>query len=234
MLHFIGTGSAFNTELGNNSAFIKEKESLLLIDCGGMTFHRIQQLALLDGTKSVCTIITHMHPDHIGSLGEVIFYCYFILGFKATIIFPDEKLIRSYLRLSGASDEMYHLQAGQQVEIEDMHLGKVGLQFMKNSHVDTIPAYSFLMKSQKGTCYYSGDANTLPESIIALLEGKKIDVIYQDTCGIEYEGNAHLSLTKLEKLIPVELRSKVYCMHLDKHIKVEEIEALGFNCVRSV
>lgn len=234
MLNFIGTGSAFNTELGNNSAFMKEKESLLLIDCGGMTFHRIQQLNLLEDAKSVSVIITHTHPDHIGSLGEVIFYCYYILGFKATIIFPNEELIRSYLRISGASDEMYHLETGQQVEIEDKHLGKIVLEFMKNNHVDTIPAYSFILKSQKGTCYYSGDANTLPEAIISLLEDKKIDVLYQDTCGIEYEGNAHLPLAKLEKLIPIEHRSRVYCMHLDKHIKVEEIETLGFNYVRRV
>jgi len=34
MLKFIGSGSAFNTKLGNNSAYYKEGNQMLLIDCG--------------------------------------------------------------------------------------------------------------------------------------------------------------------------------------------------------
>jgi len=32
MLNFIGIGSAFNTKLGNTSAFIRKQGSMLLID----------------------------------------------------------------------------------------------------------------------------------------------------------------------------------------------------------
>lgn len=234
MLKFIGTGSAFNTELGNNSAYIKDKESLMIIDCGGMTFHRIQQLKLLDNMRAVYVVITHMHPDHIGSLGEVIFYCYYLLGFKATIVFPEERLIRTFLTLSGVTEEMYHLQTGNQIEIKSSQLGQISLSFMKNSHVETLPAYSFIMKGPRGSYYYSGDSNKLPGHIIQLLEEGKIDRIYQDTCGIEYEGNAHLPLTKLAKMIKEAYRHSVWCMHLDTHIKIEDIEALGFNYAKNV
>ena len=34
MLKFIGMGSAFNTGLGNTSAYIKKEDRMLLIDCG--------------------------------------------------------------------------------------------------------------------------------------------------------------------------------------------------------
>ena len=59
MLNFLGTGSAFNTEKGNTSAFIKKDNSLLLIDCGGTVFHRLQELNLLDGVENLYIVVTH-------------------------------------------------------------------------------------------------------------------------------------------------------------------------------
>ena len=53
MLNFIGVGSAFNTELGNNSAFIKKQNSLILVDCGGTVFHKLQELNILDGLENL-------------------------------------------------------------------------------------------------------------------------------------------------------------------------------------
>ena len=43
MLKFIGTGSAFNTELGNTSAYIKQNKTLLLIDAGPTVFARAKE-----------------------------------------------------------------------------------------------------------------------------------------------------------------------------------------------
>ena len=57
MLKFIGTGSAFNKDLGNTSAYIKENETLLLIDCGQTVFTRMQEINLLDDVKKVYIII---------------------------------------------------------------------------------------------------------------------------------------------------------------------------------
>ena len=53
MLKFIGTGSAFNQDLGNTSAYIKDGETLLLIDCGETVFQRIKEIKLLDDVKKV-------------------------------------------------------------------------------------------------------------------------------------------------------------------------------------
>ena len=78
MLKFIGTGSAFNQDLGNTSAYIKDGETLLLIDCGETVFQRIKEIKLLDDVKKVYIVITHNHSDHIGSLGSLVEYLYFI------------------------------------------------------------------------------------------------------------------------------------------------------------
>ena len=87
------------------------------------------------------------------------------------------------------------------------------------------------MKLNGNVFYYSGDANGISYTIVDKLKNGQICRIYQDTCGLDYEGNAHLSLRKLCDTIPCKLRNKVYCMHLDKNITVEDIKHNGFNVV---
>ena len=80
LLKFIGTGSAFNTKLGCNSAYIIKNNSLILFDCGGDVFSKLKELNIIkDEFKNIYIFITHLHPDHIGSLGDLIYYNYFIL-----------------------------------------------------------------------------------------------------------------------------------------------------------
>lgn len=75
-IKFLGNGSAFNEELGNNSAFIKDEKlnKLLLIDCGSSVFGSLLKAGILNGVKEVNVLITHLHPDHVGSLGDLFFF----------------------------------------------------------------------------------------------------------------------------------------------------------------
>jgi len=232
MLNFIGIGSAFNTQLGNTSAFIKEGNSLLLIDSGGTVFHKLQKLNLFDGLNKIYIVITHTHPDHVGSLGEIIFYSYYILGHKPTILFPNRELIKNFLASIGVSHEMYLLVSSSRASIIDENFGEVSIEFLSVSHVDTIPSYGFVIGQVEGVSYYSGDSNSIKNEIITRLSNGEIDRLYQDTCGLDYEGNNHMSLRKLEETINPNLRNKVYCMHLDKHINQKEIVCQGFNVAK--
>lgn len=126
MIKFIGIGSAFNTELGNTSAFVKKNNSLILIDSGGTVFHRLQELSLLDEIKNLYIVITHTHPDHIGSLGEVIFYSYYILKQRPTLFFQSKELIVGLLASIGVSKEMYNLNCLEKIEVKDIELGQIG------------------------------------------------------------------------------------------------------------
>ena len=229
---FLGIGSAFNTKLGNTSAFLKKNNSLFLIDCGGTVFHRLQELSLLEGLENLYIVITHTHPDHVGSLGEVIFYSYYILKHKPNIFFPKKEIIERFLNSIGVTAEMYNLNSLDVVDFNDAQLGEVSIEFLSVSHVDTIPSYGFIMKLNDRMFYYSGDANNLNNNILDKLKNGRLYRIYQDTCGLDYEGNSHLSLKKLCKIVPKEFRSKVYCIHLDKHITQEEIKDNGFGVVK--
>lgn len=224
MINFIGTGSAFNTELGNNSAYVKLENQLLLIDCGGTVFHEIKKKNLLSNIDKLNIIITHTHPDHCGSLGEIIFYMYYIVKKPVNIYYPNKEIMETLLKIIGVTKDMCNYNSSKEI-ITD----KFTIDFNKTSHTDTVDAYNFILEVNNYKLYYSGDSNNISEEVIDRLQSGNIDRIYQDTCGLDYDNNAHLSLRKLTELIPKEFRKNVYCMHLDTHINIEDIKERGFN-----
>lgn len=233
MLKFIGIGSAFNTKIGNTSAYIKENGCLLLIDCGELTFDRILKMNLLDDVNEVHVAVTHCHPDHIGSLGSFIFYCYYVKKIKPTFHVADMEFM-DLLKLMGVTEEhcfFSNCEFRQYTEIEKLSLH---LLFVPTKHVKELLSFGILITNllTDEEIYFSGDSCDIPKSILNDLNNGYIRYLYQDTCKADYEGNVHLSLRKLYELIPVELRNRVYCMHLDIGFNVNEAEGLGFNVVK--
>jgi len=234
-LKFIGIGSAFNTELGNTSAYIKENGVLLLLDCGELTFDRILRMNLLNGVNEVHVAVTHTHPDHIGSLGSLIFYCYFVKNIKLTFHAANTDFIR-LLQDMGITEEhckFDHCNANYNFAIENLN---IRLIFIEENHVKEIMSFGILLVKNPNELYrevvfYSGDCCNIKNDTINALKTGQIDYLYQDTCKADYDDNAHVSLRKLTELIPVELRDKVFIMHIDSGFDRSEAEGLGFNVV---
>jgi len=230
MLKFIGTGSAFNTKLGNTSAYIKENNTLLLLDCGELTFDRILKLNLLSDVNEVHIAITHCHPDHIGSLGSLIFYCHFVKKIKPTFHSADTDFVE-LLKIMGVTDE--HCKFNNCAFDQFAEIKKLNLQllFVINKHVKELTTFGILFAnlSTGKNAYYSGDSYEIPKPILYGLENGELHYLYQDTCKADYDSNVHLSLRKLTELIPEELRGNVFCMHLDSGFDKNEAEGLGFN-----
>jgi phosphoribosyl 1,2-cyclic phosphodiesterase len=231
MLKFIGTGSAFNTEQGNTAAFIRKRRSLLLIDCGGTVFQRLQELNLLADLEQLHIILTHTHSDHAGSLGDLIFYAFYILHLKPVIIFPERKLLIQLLECLGVTSSMYDFKSDFKLSPDEWSFVGAGLRIIRVPHVDAIPAFGFILKLKEKCLYYSGDASDIPAEIIQMLGNGELDLLYQDTSGIDYEGNVHLSLQRLVKLIPPELRGRVYCIHHDQALEKKQVLGYGFHFV---
>ncbi|HFK1435080.1 TPA: MBL fold metallo-hydrolase [Bacillus cereus] len=237
MLNFIGCGSAFNTKLGNNGAFIKSDDILFLIDCGSSTFERIQRAGLLEGVNHIEVLLTHTHPDHVGSLGDLIFYGFYSMGElmkpNVTVFTPYNLKIRHLLKMMGVDEGTYKLC--QFDKTAGIHYGDFHMNFeaIPVTHVAELDCFGYLISYQNKLAYYSGDSNDIPQNILHDFDKGKIDLFYQDTCKADYEGNVHLSLRKLNDLIWVN-RDRVYCMHLDNGFDVKEAEELGFNIVRPI
>lgn len=240
MFEFIGTGSAFNTELGNNGAFIKSGKSLFMIDCGSATFERIQRTSLLEGVEEIYILMTHTHPDHVGSLGDLIFFSYYMMGNVAernlTVLAPKDLNIAVTLSMMGVEEDTYILS-----EIDDSSVNVIesfGLYFMpmKTQHVKELNCYGYFFVKDGIKAYYSGDANIIPQTTLLMFHNGTIHYLYQDTCGADYENNVHLSLRELNELIDdnKDLRSRVYCMHLDNSFDEIEAISMGFNVVKAI
>lgn len=227
-MKFLGYGSAFNTKLGNTSAYIKKGRDLVLIDCGCTVFHKIISDNILDKVENINIIITHTHPDHAGSLGDIIFYAYYIMKTKVTIYFPHEEHIKKYFSCIGVTSEICNLVCKEQIEIKGDDIGGVKVEFLKANHVDILPSYSFILKSDDENFYYSGDTSELPSNIIDKLKSGEIDNIYHETSGLDIPGFTHMYIGRLCEKIPMEYRDKVYCMHIDNSISKEKICKEGF------
>ncbi|WP_019241217.1 MULTISPECIES: MBL fold metallo-hydrolase [Bacillus] len=240
MLKFIGNGSAFNTQLGNNNAFIKRDRHLFLIDCGSTNFSRMIDKKLLEDVDQITVLQTHLHADHIGSLGDLVGYAFHCmepkLSVKVTILTPLALTadVKAILQKVGVPETQY-----KSVEIDTEHQPEnvVGITSIKPylvEHVPHLTCFSYLLHIDGKTVYYSGDCNMIPDEILKLMLDDKIDLFYQDTSKADFPGNVHLSLRQLEEAIPAELRPKVYCMHLDPIFSNSEAENLGFHVVNHI
>ncbi len=221
---FLGVGSAFNTELGNTSAWLRQDTRLLLLDCGGTVFERILKRNLLKDITSLDICLTHTHGDHVGSLGDLILYCHYLLNLKPTIRHPEGERIRQLLTLLGVPEETYELADASEFSLEDWLDGR----FVRQIHADTMPAYGLLLKQSGKVIWYSGDSKGIPMEILETFLSGEIDLFYQDASGRDDPDSLHMSLDHLKGLIPEAYRHKVVCMHQDEAFSRETAQNLGF------
>lgn len=227
-LLFLGRGSGYHSTESNTSAFIKENETLLLIDCGETVFKKILEKNLMDGVKEVHVLITHMHSDHIGSLGGFIGFCYWKYKIVTKVYFNEKEKIKVFLELLGLKEhESFELLNPNEKRIETLSLN-VDSKITK--HVKSLNTYSYILKFDIGnSIFYSGDTYETNIDIINFL--KHGNLVYHDACLDDSKDSVHTSLRKLCELVPKENRSQVYCIHIDGENFDEEANRQGFRIV---
>ena len=232
-LLFLGRGSAFNTSEGNNSAYFIDKNELFLIDCGESIFERIIERNLLDGVSCVNVMITHTHSDHVGSIGSLIMYCYYVIHKSINIIISKDSLYKddliNLIRIFGCTNDMYSIVYDD--EFDNKYSLFNSIKYMKTNHVKEIPSYGILFNTTDGALYYSGDTSDLDNISDLINSDVVIDKIYVDTTSSDVANSVHVYIGNLYELIPIDLRDKVYCMHVNDKKCIDMAIEYGFNVV---
>lgn len=232
MLKFIGVGSAFNYEMGNTSAYIKENNNLLLIDCGETVFSRIKEMNLLTDVENVYIAITHMHSDHVGSLASLIEYAYSVKDITPNLILPSdeiesdaaENVLRNYLNILGVDEEHYDMTYADMME--DVFEGLKTIEYKKIKHSKKIVSYSIELVFEDKNIVYVGDNNDMEymnKLSYTMTENTKI---YTD-CTTK-ENDNHISLEQLSQIFDEEKRKNVYCTHFENFDAYREAKDMGF------
>ena len=233
-LNFLGRGSAFNVKEGNTSAYFTEGNELFLIDCGENIFERIIKKDLLKDIKTINVFITHTHPDHIGSLGSLIFYSFLVLKSPVNIIIPRSSPhlhdILLLLDIWGCTKEMYKIV--RDIVLDGKYSSFKSVRFNEVEHSKAIPSYSIVFNTENGAILYTGDTNDLEYIKHFFKLTRNIDVLYVDSTSLDYEDNPHLYIGLLKGIVPCYFRNKIYCMHINDDTCIELAESFGFNVVQ--
>ena len=213
-----------------------------MIDCGSNIFERIIAKHLLDDVNNVHVAITHRHPDHIGSLGDLIFYCYYVKKIKVNILSGD-KYINQLLLDMGVINTIYTFNMDSYINDLDLFINfkktthccvyKLGNNYVDaiiygyGDHTDLFLCYSIILKKDNEKIFYSGDTHYLD------FENVQFDKYYIECCIARYPSNPHYNIDELNKTckynnIPV---NKVWCMHFDSDEAIKRAKKLGFNVV---
>lgn len=234
-LTFLGRGSAFNPKEGNTSAYFIDNNQLFLIDCGESVFDKLIENKLLEKVEAINLMITHTHSDHIGSLGSLIMYSFYTLKKPLNIILPNEaKHLTSIEKvLDGfcCPKSMYNYV--DEKIFDDKYDFFKNIRYVETKHRDDINCYGIMFDTPDGIVYYSGDTREINIVKSLILSGQRIDKMYIDTTNENYPGNVHLYIEILEKEIPIELRNKVYCMHVNNDSCIDRAKELGFKVVNT-
>ena len=235
-LTFLGCGSAFNTVLGNNSAYLKLGEDLLLIDCGGDVLPKLVKLHVFDGVRKVHIFITHLHSDHAGGLGNTILYLSSkVLRHeprKICLYHPDRQIV-DFLRMQGVVEDQHYtmyVNLWDELFLDDEYAWHPEYYFRPTKHVPTLEGHVWGLDLKMGrefhfffsgdTCEWNPDCNDFTE----------YTAIYQEIT--EKDNPVHFTYEKLlavTKNFTPEQKKRITLMHFDDDFNFARAEADGFS-----
>lgn len=243
MLKFIGTGDAFNTKDGNNSAYIKFGREIVFFDMGEDVFAKAKNKGLFDNITRVHVFITHLHSDHVGSLGTAIAYLYYgefkMDKSRICVYFPSEKLVE-LLKIQGVTQDWYTFYINRWDELFIDSMDKYPeYAFEENEHTKALDVdgksncYSIELNiPNKGSVYYSGDCGGVKER----LKNKwNYDYIYHEVTSFK-DVKVHTQyeelLESVKGLSPAK-KKRICLMHMDEEFDKEQAIKDGFSVARA-
>lgn len=226
-IKFLGIGSAWNIDEDNTSAYIKRDKKMILIDCGESIARKIIKEDVLSDIEELYILISHTHSDHIGSLGTLLFYSKYNKKILNRIVLPkDEEFIsnlKEYLRLVDITTEVEYVDE----DFLKKELDLISFDILKANHVKNLPCYCFVLEDEESLIYYSADNNNI-DYIKKYIKYPNAQ-IYTEICNNPKLQDEHLLLQKLEEATDILERKKIFLMHINEVLSINELKNKGFN-----
>ncbi len=239
MLKFIGIGDAFNTIDGNTSAYIKFGSEIVFFDMGEDVFSKAKNKGLFDNISKAHIFITHLHSDHVGSLGTALAYLYYgVFGMdssKICVYFPSSRIV-DLLKIQGVMEECYtfYINRWDELFIDGMESYPEYI-FEENIHTNALDVdgksncYSIeLNVPGKGNLYYSGDCARIKDR---LKNRWNYDYIYHEITSNK-DVPVHTcydELLEATKGIPSSKKKRIFLMHMDEGFDKNKAVEDGFS-----
>ena len=160
-------------------------------------------------------------------------YLYYVLNIKLDIILPmrpkyfDE--IKGILDNFNIDSYMYNLKYER--DYDDKYQSFNSIRFYSTNHRNNINSYSIFINTTDGLIYYSGDTREINILKSIINSNNFIDKIYIDATSFYIKNNVHLYIGDINKIIPNELKNKIYIMHINDDKCIEMANEFGFNVV---
>lgn len=217
-LNFIGIGGAFNTELGSNSAYIKENDKILFLDFGLDTFSKVVKYRLVNKIDEIYVLITHLHGDHVGGLPTFIQYCYLCFNKRVKLINNSDAFkseLVKLLKITGVEETNYEF-----INLDDLKFEfKVSLK--KTIHTPLLECYSVIFTDEKDRkILYTSDSKDI-EFVTKAINDEKFSKIYTE---VGEHPNVHMEYDELKKLD----KDKLVMMHIESETLYEKILEDGY------
>lgn len=240
LLKFLGNGDASNTLSDNTAAIIDDDRTLLLIDCGFTTYRNLTETndrkyfrrLTTSHYEEVIIAITHLHPDHAGSLAHMIFFLYYGCGIIPKIIYPEEKDMMTFLNLQGCVHGlMYDFYSEENPKYVFTPIKVRHSEFINTWSYDIeIPHLNRKIYYGSDTCNSTGLRNRLDYIIDNDL--KMYDEIYHEAIVHEHY-DAHISIHKLkvdlDQYMNMDCMPPIHIIHQDERMMISNLPyKLGF------
>ena len=229
-LNFLGRGASFYPQAGNNAAYFIDSDELFLIDCGEDVFGKLMGYGMFKGIKKVNLLVTHLHSDHIGSLGSLILFCHFALRNDLNIIIEEDlkylEDLKRLVEIFGCTNEMVNYVLSKDLKGYQLF---DEIKFVETYHCPTLDCYGIKFKKGDIVTYYSGDTRELCQAR-DILENEQVDYVYIDVNTSNAKERVHICIDEVLKLDP-KYYSYIYCMHVNNQECIEKIQAAGLNLV---
>lgn len=202
-IEVIGVGEAFSPELGTSSVLVwnEDETEAVLMDCGNSVLRDLRVTEINTGRDIISKIgtvfVSHMHGDHVGCIGTMLQYRFFVLKKKTKLAGVD---VMSLLNLMAAGV----VKDGGYAGVDERII------CIPTVHSQEMPSCAGFFNG----VLWTGDTMY---SLLDTPEARAAKIIIHDT---NLTGGAHTNVADFEKAA-ADVREKTWIIHYSRAMKPE-------------